>query len=57
MNKFYTIIISKIPYVSSSVSTGIFSKSGHTVVITQLNFGVSHVPNLIREVTALRCDV
>ena len=28
-----------------------------TVIITQLNRRFSHVPNLIREVTALRWDV
>ena len=27
------------------------------VTITQLNGRISHVPNLIRELTALRCDV
>ena len=37
-----------------SVSTGMFS---NTVVITQLNRRFSHVPNLIREITALRWDV
>ena len=45
-----------MPYVSYSVSTGIFSNTG-TVIITQLNRRFSHVPNLIREVTALRWDI
>ena len=40
-----------------SVSTGIFSTILDTVIITQLNRRFSHVPNLIREVTALRWDV
>ena len=40
-----------------SVFTGIFSNTADTVIITQLNCRVTHVPNLIREVTALRCDV
>ena len=39
-----------------SVSTGIFSNTG-TVFITQLNRRFSHVPNLIRKVTALRRDI
>ena len=40
-----------------SVSTGIFSNTTGTVIITQLNGRFSHVRNLIREVTALRWDI
>ena len=40
-----------------SVFTGLFSNTADTVIITQLNCRVTHVPNLIREVTALGCDV
>ena len=39
------------------VSTGIFSNNQDTVTIAQLNRRFSNVPNLIREVTALRWDV
>ena len=40
-----------------SVTTGIFSNTGmDTVIIAQLNRRFSQVPNLIREVTALRWD-
>ena len=35
----------------------VFSVIQDTVIITQLNRWFSHVPNLIREVTALRWDV
>ena len=40
-----------------SVFSGIFSNTADTVIISQLNCRVTHVPNLIWEVTALRCDV
>ena len=41
-----------------SVSTSIFSNTGHALLsFTQFKRRLSHVPNLIREVTALRCDV
>ena len=43
-------------YVSHSVSSGTFCNTGQ-VIVTQLNRLFSHVPGLIREVTALRLDV
>ena len=48
----------KICRMYHSVSTGIYSNTGHldTVTISQFKRRISHVPNLIRKVTALRCD-
>ena len=45
--------------MNHSVSMGILSIKIilATVIITQLNRPFSHVPNLIREATALRSDV
>ena len=39
-----------------SVSTGIYSNTGH-LTFTEFKQGISHVPSLVREVTALVCDV
>ena len=39
-----------------SVSTGTCSNTGHTT-ITEFKRRISYVSSLIREVTALRCDV
>ena len=39
-----------------NVSTGIYSNTGH-FTITEFKRRISYVPSLIREVTALRCDV
>ena len=38
--------------------TGIYTNTEHldTVTISQFKRRISHVPNLIRKVTALRCD-
>ena len=39
-----------------SVSTGTYSNTGH-FTITEFKRRISYVSSLIREVTALRCDV
>ena len=46
-----------MPYVYIIAYLPVFIVILDTVTITQFKRRISHVPNLIREVTALRCEV